>query len=201
MSLPHEITDGEPGLGPWAILHGYRGSVAHGMYEPPENPLSIDDKDTMAICVPPLDYYYGLSEYGSRGTREIKRGEWDVVIYEARKAVRMLAQGNPNILSLLWLPEGLYIACCAWVSNSYVMARCASIEVGSTRLSCSTSSTARGRSSRYRPRRRGCLLERRRRTTAQRSPCGPTKSASTSCVCTSCALRSKKDEAPRSAAV
>jgi hypothetical protein len=77
VSLPHEITDGEPGLGPWAILHGYRGSVAHGMYEPPENPLSIDDKDTMAICVPPLEYYYGLSEYGSRGTREIKRGEWD----------------------------------------------------------------------------------------------------------------------------
>ena len=110
MNLPREITDDEPGLGPWAILHGYRGSVAHGMYEPPENPLSIDDKDTMAICVPPLDYYYGLSEYGSRGTREIKRGEWDVVIYEARKAVRMLAQGNPNILSLLWLPDRLYIS-------------------------------------------------------------------------------------------
>jgi predicted nucleotidyltransferase len=104
MSMLHEITDEEPGLGSWAILHGYRGSVAHGMYEPPENPLSIDDKDTMAICVPSLDYYYGLLEYGSRGTREIKRGEWDVVIYEARKAVRMLAQGNPNILSLLWLP-------------------------------------------------------------------------------------------------
>jgi len=110
MSLPREITDDEPGLGAWVILHGYRGSIAHGMYEPPQNPLSIDDKDTMAICVPPLDYYYGLSEYGSRGTREIKRGEWDVVIYEARKAVRMLAQGNPNILSLLWLPDRLYIS-------------------------------------------------------------------------------------------
>jgi predicted nucleotidyltransferase len=110
MTMLDEIAEEEPGLGSWAILHGYRGSVAHGMYEPPENPLSIDDKDTMAICVPPLDYYYGLSEYGSRGTREIKRGEWDVVIYEARKAVRMLAQGNPNILSLLWLPENLYIA-------------------------------------------------------------------------------------------
>jgi uncharacterized protein len=110
VTLPREITDGEPGLGSWAILHGYRGSIAHGMYEPPNNPLSIDDKDTMAICVPSLGYYYGLSEYGSRGTREIKRGEWDVVIYEARKAVRMLAQGNPNILSLLWLPENLYIA-------------------------------------------------------------------------------------------
>ena len=44
------------------------------MYEPPENPLSIDDKDTMAICVPSLAYYYGLSEYGSRGTRCRRRG-------------------------------------------------------------------------------------------------------------------------------
>ena len=65
MNMLREITDEEPGLGSWAILHGYRGSVAHGMYEPPENPLSIDDKDTMAVCVPSLDYYYGLSEYGS----------------------------------------------------------------------------------------------------------------------------------------
>ena len=99
----------EPGLQEWCVLHVYRGSIAHGMYEPPENPLSIDDKDTMAICVPSVDHYYGLSEYGSRGTREIKAGEWDVVVYEARKAVRMLAGGNPNILSMLWVPEHLHI--------------------------------------------------------------------------------------------
>jgi hypothetical protein len=35
--------------------------------------------------------------------------EWDVVIYEARKALRLLAGGNPNVLSMLWLPENLYI--------------------------------------------------------------------------------------------
>lgn len=93
----------------WCVLHGYRGSIAHGMYEPPENPDSIDDKDTMAICVPPVEFYFGLLDYGSRGTKEVKRGEWDIVIYEARKAIRMLGQGNPNILSLLWLPESAYI--------------------------------------------------------------------------------------------
>jgi predicted nucleotidyltransferase len=109
MAIPKYIVEQNPGIGEWCVLHGWRGSVAHGMYEPPENPDSIDDKDTMAICVPQLDHYYGLSEFGTHGTREIKQGEWDIVVYEARKAVRMLSQGNPNILSLLWLPENGYI--------------------------------------------------------------------------------------------
>lgn len=109
MSVPKYIIEQNDGLGETCILHGWRGSVAHGMWEPPENPNSIDDKDTMAICIPSLDHYCGLREYGSRGTHEIKQGEWDIVIYEARKAIRMLAQGNPNILSLLWLPDSGYI--------------------------------------------------------------------------------------------
>jgi uncharacterized protein len=110
MKVPSDILRDNPGAGEWAILHGYRGSIAHGMYEPSTEPNSIDDKDTMAVCVPPVDHYYGLEEFGSRGTQEIKRGEWDIVVYEARKAVRLLAQGNPNVFSLLWLPEDLYIA-------------------------------------------------------------------------------------------
>lgn len=109
MSVPRDVLDRDQGLRDWCILHGYRGSIAHGMYEPPSQPTSIDDKDTMAICVPSIDHYYGLAEYGSRGTREIKCGEWDIVIYEARKAIRLLAGGNPNILSLLWLPRNLLI--------------------------------------------------------------------------------------------
>ena len=109
MGVPRDLIRQNPGIGDWCILHGYRGSIAHGMYEPPENPDSIDDKDTMAVCVPPLNHFYGLSEFGTRGTQEIKRDEWDIVVYEARKAMRMLGQGNPNILSLLWLPEGGYI--------------------------------------------------------------------------------------------
>lgn len=109
MSIPRDLIRDNPGIGEWAILHGYRGSIAHGMYEPSTEPDSIDDKDTMAICVPSLDHYYGLTEFHSRGTQEIKRGEWDIVVYEARKALRMLGQGNPNVLTLLWLPENLYI--------------------------------------------------------------------------------------------
>ena len=109
MGIPRDLLRQHPGVEQWAILAGYRGSVAHGMYVPPKNPLSIDDKDVMAICVPPPVYYLGLKQYGSRGTEEIKRNEWDIVVYECRKAMSMLAQGNPNMLSILWLSDKHYI--------------------------------------------------------------------------------------------
>lgn len=109
VSVPASVLARDPGLGDWCILHGYRGSIAHGLYEPPEKRTGIDDKDTMAICVPGAPYYIGLREYGSRGTCEIKEGEWDIVVYEARKMIRLLAQGNPNVLSLLWIDPRYYI--------------------------------------------------------------------------------------------
>lgn len=109
MGLPRDLVRDTPALGEWCILMAYRGSIAHGMYMPSSEPGSVDDKDVMAVCVPPLDYYYGLKEFGSRGTMEIKRGEWDIVIYEVRKFVRLLAQGNPNVLMMLWLEPNMYL--------------------------------------------------------------------------------------------
>jgi len=116
MSVPKEVIAADKGLGEWAILVGYRGSVAHGTYMPSDDPASIDDKDLMAVCVPDSSYYLGLNRYGSRGTREIVRDvpgppevRWDVVIYEAQKAIGLLEKGNPNVLSLLWLPESYYV--------------------------------------------------------------------------------------------
>lgn len=79
------------------------------MFVPSTEPNSTDDRDTMAICVPPIDHYLGLREFGKRGTQEIKEGEFDIVIYEARKALQLLTQGNPNVLSLLWLPSNGYL--------------------------------------------------------------------------------------------
>jgi len=81
------------------------------MYRPSSEPDSIDDKDVLAVCIPPLDHYFGLKQYGSRGTKEIKRDEWDIVIYEIRKFVSLLAKGNPNVLMALWLENKHYIKC------------------------------------------------------------------------------------------
>lgn len=93
-----------PALLDWTCLSVWRGSVAHGTYVPNDDPLSIDDKDLMGICIPPVEYYVGLREFGSRGTHEIQHDPWDVVIYEHRKALRLLAKGNPNMLCMLWAP-------------------------------------------------------------------------------------------------
>ncbi len=109
MSLPLQLKVENKGLGKWAILTAYRGSIAHGLYIPQSNPDSIDDKDIMAVCVPPPEYYIGLKQFGSRGTKEIKQDEWDIVIYEMKKFIGMLENGNPNVLGMLWLRENHYI--------------------------------------------------------------------------------------------
>jgi uncharacterized protein len=109
MEIPSEVLNSHEDLRDWSILTAFRGSIAHGMYVPNSDPNSIDDVDLISVVVPPWNYYLGLKEYGSRGTREIKQLQWDIVIYEARKVVRLLAQGNPNILSLLWTEPEDYL--------------------------------------------------------------------------------------------
>jgi predicted nucleotidyltransferase len=96
-------------LGPWNVLLAWRGSVAHGTYRPSTEPNSIDDKDLMGIAIPGMEWIAGLRQFGSRGTLEIKRDPWDIVVYDYRKALNLLAKGNPNVLCLLWLPEDLCI--------------------------------------------------------------------------------------------
>jgi len=109
MTIPKSITNEHFFINEWSILLGYRGSISHGMYEPNKLPTSTDDKDVIGICIPPMDYYYGLRQFGSRGTKEIKAGEWDIVLFEFVKAIRLLEKGNPNILSILWLDKNHYL--------------------------------------------------------------------------------------------
>ena len=108
MELPKNITSLQS-IKDWCILLGYRGSISHGTYRPNNDPNSIDDIDLQGICIPPIDYYYGLKEFGSRGTVEIKKDEWDIVLFELTKAIRLLEKGNPNVLSILWLDSKQYL--------------------------------------------------------------------------------------------
>ena len=117
VTIPKPVLEGCPDIfGRGSILVGYRGSISHNCYIPNRDPNSVDDKDVMAICVPPIDYYLGYSEafqanemFPVKGVREIKSGEWDIVVYDARKFIRMLAQGNPNVLVMLWLNQQHYL--------------------------------------------------------------------------------------------
>lgn len=104
--VPDEIIRSSPALSTWSLILAYRGSIAHGMKTPSSDPNSIDDVDLIGICIPSKDYYLGLKTFGThdRGTLDIRQGQWDIVVYEAQKMFRLLAQGNPNVMSLLWLP-------------------------------------------------------------------------------------------------
>lgn len=93
----------EPGL----QFLSFRGSVAHGTYLPSDDPDSVDDIDLIGWVVGPMDCYLGLGSYGSGGTRELKQGYWDVVLYEARKLIGLLVKGNPNVLCTLFVPRRL----------------------------------------------------------------------------------------------
>ena len=115
MSLPKNILAEHPFLENDSIIVGYVGSISHGTYSPNTMPHSIDDKDVMAVIVPDIEHFLGLRQFGSRGTKIIKynkhlgSSEWDIVAYEIRKFVRLLAKGNPNVLCMLWLDETDYM--------------------------------------------------------------------------------------------
>ncbi|MFA5715578.1 MAG: nucleotidyltransferase domain-containing protein [Candidatus Paceibacterota bacterium] len=85
-----------------SIVLAYRGSIAHGTYVPNSNSTSIDDKDILGIAMPTRQYFFGLKSFEQFEKFE---GEWDVLIYDFRKAVRLLMKSNPNILQILWTPD------------------------------------------------------------------------------------------------
>jgi predicted nucleotidyltransferase len=88
------------------ILLGYVGSTSHGTYIPKNNPDCIDDIDLLGIAIGEESTYYGLGKFEQK---EVKKDEWDSVVYEIRKAFRLLLGQNPNIMALLWLQEKDYV--------------------------------------------------------------------------------------------
>ena len=88
------------------ILLGYVGSTSHGTYIPKDDPLAIDDIDLLGVCFGPKSQYLGLKKFEQK---EVKRGEWDSVVYEIKKFFSLLIKQNPNVLSLLWLNKEHYV--------------------------------------------------------------------------------------------
>lgn len=82
------------------ILVCWRGSIAHGTHISPEDPSGIDDKDIIAVYIPDLEHYFGTG--GVERGKDIKLREWDCAAYELRHMVKLLCNGNPNVLATLW---------------------------------------------------------------------------------------------------
>jgi predicted nucleotidyltransferase len=88
------------------LLLGYVGSISHGTQIKKDNPDCIDDIDILGIALGPENVYYGLGKFEQK---EVKKDEWDSVVYEIKKAFRLLLGQNPNVMALLWLQEKDYI--------------------------------------------------------------------------------------------
>lgn len=87
-----------------SILEGYRGSHCHGTYIPNSNPNSVDDIDIFRVVVQPKEYYLGLGGYLRKQEHyEAFVGEYDILVYDIRKFVYLLSNGNPNVHIFLWL--------------------------------------------------------------------------------------------------
>jgi predicted nucleotidyltransferase len=93
------------------LFLGYRGSQAHGMFVPKNDPNSIDDIDLMGIHFASMNHYLGFGRFKGEDREDYIASfpdEWDIVSYEFRKFVELLANNNPNVLSMLWLePESI----------------------------------------------------------------------------------------------
>ncbi len=94
------------------LLEGYCGSIAHNLHIPREadDVFGIDDVDTFNIYTFPLEYYLSLESYNkAKETDNNKTAEYDIVGYEIRKAIELLANCNPNMLTYLYLKPEHYL--------------------------------------------------------------------------------------------
>lgn len=106
------------------ILHVQVGSGVHGTAV-----TGQDDRDEMGLCLEPREYVTGVSQVPSRSSEEPASipfeqyeyhsawerdgglanrsgaGDLDVIIYGARKWVRLALGGNPTVLLPLFVPE------------------------------------------------------------------------------------------------
>ncbi len=85
------------------ILFGLRGSHAHGTHT-----SETDDTDFFAVYAHPWQYYLTKSGYDHKEESwdRIFDDPWagtiDIVAYDVRKFLYMLAKGNPNVHAWLW---------------------------------------------------------------------------------------------------
>lgn len=86
---------------PGTILTVLRGSLSHGTHVEKTEKDSIDDVDIMSVYIREPEFYLGLPSV-ARG-KDIKIDEWDAANYELRHFCSLLARGNPNVVSALWV--------------------------------------------------------------------------------------------------
>jgi len=76
------------------IFLALTGSHAYGLNTPES------DEDYRGVCIPTEDFFLGLKRF----EQQEYLGE-DKVVYDIRKAFRLMSDANPNMLELLFIPK------------------------------------------------------------------------------------------------
>jgi hypothetical protein len=93
------------------ILRAVVGSTIHGT-----NVTDQDDRDEMAIAIPPRSHVLGLSGWETTVTRTQPEGarsgpgDLDLVVHSLLKYARLASKGNPTILLPLFVPDSGLVA-------------------------------------------------------------------------------------------
>jgi len=93
---------------PTVGLLGYAGSMAHGTQDD-----QTDDIDMMGIFISPLSHYLGLTTIDHAIKVDVM-GKYDFCLYEIRKYFKLLLNNNPNVMSLMFLPDNMYLTQKRW---------------------------------------------------------------------------------------
>lgn len=97
-----------PWLAERTILLAQTGSFAYGTN------VEESDRDYKGVCIPPIDYYFGLyafNEYNSSGGKNFRntKNDVDVTIMHIVKFVKDAMKGVPNNIELLFIREKDYL--------------------------------------------------------------------------------------------
>lgn len=92
------------------ILQSLMGSRSVGTSQPDS------DYDYMSVVLPGDDYYLGMGNWGSQGTKEAHIDSDGCLVesvqYELRKFLRMCSNFNPNVIPMLYVNPSCYDVIC-----------------------------------------------------------------------------------------
>jgi hypothetical protein len=115
---PHSTAEHESAATARTILRVQVGSGVHGTAVEGQ-----DDRDEMGICLEPARFVTGLDSFEQYEWRSAWErapqarslaGDLDLVVYSARKWMRLALEGNPTVLLPLFVPSDEIVTADAW---------------------------------------------------------------------------------------
>jgi predicted nucleotidyltransferase len=113
LNLAIETDEAIKNIWPAVGLAGYVGSISHGTAGD-----IVDDIDISGVFISPIQHYFGLSPIEHIMRTKVAE-KYDFALFEIKKYFRLLLGSNPNVLSLLWIPENMYIIRNEWGKAIY----------------------------------------------------------------------------------